>query len=83
MPDHAFSNNIAPARNVRRIGGLDDLPGGGQIMVRGDLAYIGHMSPPWDTTIFMPEYFVKWLENIMRASAVVVSTPRPAALIRS
>ncbi len=38
------------ARNVRRIAHLD-LPGGGQVMVRGDYAYVGHMSPPHGTSI--------------------------------
>jgi hypothetical protein len=38
------------ARNVRRIGHLD-LPGGGQIVVQGDYAYVGHMKPPDGTTI--------------------------------
>ena len=51
MPDDVSRTEIAPARNVKRIGGLDDLPGGGQVMVRDNLAYFGHMSPPYDTTI--------------------------------
>lgn len=51
MPNDVSTTETAAASNVRRLGGLDDLPGGGQIMVRGDLAFIGHMAPPWDTTI--------------------------------
>ena len=38
------------ARNVRRIGHLD-IPGGGQVMVQGDYAYVGHMEPPHGTSI--------------------------------
>ena len=41
-------NNLA--RNVRRIGHLD-LPGGGQVVVDGDYAYVGHMKPPHGTSI--------------------------------
>ena len=38
------------AHHVRRIGHLD-LPGGGQVVVQGDHAFIGHMKPPHGTTI--------------------------------
>lgn len=38
------------ARNIRRIGGLD-LPGGGQVVVSDGYAYVGHMKPPYGTTI--------------------------------
>ncbi len=38
------------SRNLRRIGHLD-IPGGGQIVVEGDYAYIGHMKPPHGTSI--------------------------------
>ena len=38
------------SRNLRRIGHLD-IPGGGQIVVEGDHAYIGHMKPPHGTSI--------------------------------
>lgn len=38
------------ARNVSRLGHLD-IPGGGQIVVQGDYAYIGHISPPDGTSI--------------------------------
>lgn len=38
------------ARNVKRLGHLD-IPGGGQVVVHGKYAYIGHMDPPDGTTI--------------------------------
>jgi hypothetical protein len=38
------------ASNVRRIGHIT-LPGGGQVVVDGDFAYVGHMDPPNGTTI--------------------------------
>jgi hypothetical protein len=38
------------ARNVKRVGHLD-IPGGGQVVVRGGYAYVGHMKPPYGTTI--------------------------------
>ncbi len=38
------------SRNLRRIGHLD-IPGGGQIVVDGENAYIGHMKPPHGTSI--------------------------------
>ena len=38
------------ARNVKRLAHLD-LPGGGQIIVKGGYAYIGHMKPPFGTSI--------------------------------
>jgi hypothetical protein len=38
------------ARNVRRLGHLD-LPGGGQVVVDGAFAYVGHMKPPHGTSI--------------------------------
>ncbi|MEQ8354263.1 MAG: hypothetical protein RH942_01890 [Kiloniellaceae bacterium] len=38
------------ARNIRRLGHLD-LPGGGQVVVQDGFAYIGHMKPPFGTTI--------------------------------
>ncbi len=38
------------ARNVRRLGHLD-IPGGGQVVVDGNYAYVGHMDPPHGTTI--------------------------------
>lgn len=37
-------------RNIRRIGRID-IPGGGQIVVDGNYAYVGHMKPPHGTTI--------------------------------
>jgi hypothetical protein len=38
------------ARNVKRLGHLN-IPGGGQVVVHGKYAYIGHMDPPYGTTI--------------------------------
>ena len=38
------------ARGFSRIGYLD-LPGGGQVVVEGEYAYIGHMRPPHGTSI--------------------------------
>lgn len=42
------SNTIA--HRMKRLGHLD-LPGGGQVVVQGDYAYIGHMEAPHGTTI--------------------------------
>ncbi|SEA61760.1 RNA polymerase subunit sigma-70 [Rubrimonas cliftonensis] len=36
---------------VRRVGGLDDLPGGGQVCLHGRHAYVGHMRPPHGTSV--------------------------------
>jgi hypothetical protein len=38
------------ARNIRRLGHLD-IAGGGQVVVQGGYAYIGHMKPPMGTSI--------------------------------
>jgi hypothetical protein len=38
------------ARNIRRLAHVD-LPGGGQVVVQDGYAYIGHMKPPYGTTI--------------------------------
>lgn len=38
------------ARNVRRVARLD-IPGGGQVRVDGNHAFVGHMKPPHGTTI--------------------------------
>ncbi len=38
------------ARNIRRIGQID-IPGGGQVVVQAGYAYVGHMKPPFGTTI--------------------------------
>ena len=38
------------ARNISRIGHID-IPGGGQIVVQDGYAYVGHMKPPFGTTI--------------------------------
>ncbi|NNK78578.1 MAG: RNA polymerase subunit sigma-70, partial [Litoreibacter sp.] len=37
-------------RNIRRVGHLD-IPGGGQVAVHGNYAYVGHMKPPMGTSI--------------------------------
>ena len=42
--------DIPLARNITRIGHID-IPGGGQVVVAGDYAYVGHMKPPHGTTI--------------------------------
>ena len=44
----AAANRLA--RNIRRVAHLD-LPGGGQVVVQGGYAYVGHMKPPYGTTI--------------------------------
>lgn len=38
------------ARNIRRLGHLD-IEGGGEVVVRGSYAYVGHMKPPMGTSI--------------------------------
>lgn len=38
------------SHNVRRLAHLD-IPGGGQVMVQGNYAYVGHMRPPHGTSI--------------------------------
>ncbi len=50
MNDQATPTAAQLARNVRRIGRLD-IPGGGQVVVQGDYAYVGHMKPPHGTTL--------------------------------
>lgn len=42
--------DIPMARNIRRVGHID-IPGGGQVVVNGDHAFVGHMKPPHGTTI--------------------------------
>lgn len=44
------STDTIVAKNVRRISHID-IPGGGQIGVQGDLAFVGHMNPPDGTSI--------------------------------
>ncbi|MGF1630146.1 MAG: hypothetical protein ACFCUT_11810 [Kiloniellaceae bacterium] len=44
----AAANRLAC--NIRRVAHLD-LPGGGQVVVQDGFAYIGHMKPPYGTTI--------------------------------
>jgi hypothetical protein len=46
----AKTADMALARNVRRVGHLN-LPGGGQVVVEGGFAYVGHMKPPHGTSI--------------------------------
>ena len=41
---------VALSRNVRRISRVE-IPGGGQVRVQGNHAFVGHMSPPDGTTI--------------------------------
>ncbi|MFY0692550.1 MAG: hypothetical protein JXR14_11590 [Paracoccaceae bacterium] len=38
------------ARNIKRVGHLD-IPGGGQVALQGNYAYVGHMKPPMGTSI--------------------------------
>jgi len=42
--------DIPLARNIERVGHID-MPGGGQVVVEGNYAYVGHMKPPHGTTI--------------------------------
>ena len=44
------NGEIALANNIKRIGHLD-LEGGGQVVVQGNYAYVGHMKPPHGTSI--------------------------------
>ena len=50
MNDASKSATPQLARNVRRIGRLE-IPGGGQVVVDGHHAFVGHMTPPDGTTI--------------------------------
>ena len=42
--------DIPLSRNITRVGHID-IPGGGQVVVDGNYAYVGHMKPPHGTTI--------------------------------
>ncbi len=42
--------NFELAKNIKRIGHLD-IPGGGQVVVDGGYAFVGHMKPPHGTSI--------------------------------
>lgn len=42
--------SAAAARRVRELGTLD-IPGGGQVVVAGDHVFVGHMKPPYGTSI--------------------------------
>lgn len=44
------SGSIPLAKGMRRLGHLD-LPGGGQVYVEGNYAFVGHMKPPHGTSI--------------------------------
>jgi hypothetical protein len=48
MNDRSASTQLS--RNVRRLARLD-IPGGGQVVVQGHHAFVGHMKPPHGTTI--------------------------------
>lgn len=48
--DTAVPSSSPLAHRVRRLGHLD-LPGGGQVVVQGNHAFVGHMEPPHGTTI--------------------------------
>ena len=50
MNDQARSPAQQLARNVRRVARLE-IPGGGQVVVQGRHAFVGHMKPPHGTTI--------------------------------
>jgi hypothetical protein len=50
MNDHAAGTTAMLARNVRRLARLE-IPGGGQVVVQGTYAFVGHMKPPHGTTI--------------------------------
>ncbi|MEE8351534.1 MAG: hypothetical protein V3R37_05005 [Rhodospirillales bacterium] len=45
-----YNGDIPLTRNIKRIGHLD-LAGGGQVVVDGNYAYVGHMAPPHGTSI--------------------------------
>ena len=45
-----MSEGAVSAKNMKRIGWLD-IPGGGQVVVEGKYAYVGHMKPPHGTSI--------------------------------
>lgn len=46
-----METNSGPlARNIKRLSRMD-IPGGGQIVVQGRYAYIGHIAPPYGTSI--------------------------------
>ncbi|MGD9294089.1 MAG: hypothetical protein PVI41_04325 [Roseobacter sp.] len=42
--------DVPLSRNVRHLGRLE-IPGGGQVVVQGEYAYVGHMKPPHGTSI--------------------------------
>lgn len=46
----SYSDKFGDSKNVRHIGHID-VPGGGQVVVQGNYAFIGHMASPDGTTI--------------------------------
>ena len=48
--DMPYSDKFGDTRNVKLIGHID-IPGGGQVVVHGDHAFIGHIDSPDGTTI--------------------------------
>src|SRR5690242_662673 len=46
----AVASSPALAHRMKRLGHLD-LAGGGQVVVQGDHAFVGHMEAPYGTTI--------------------------------
>jgi hypothetical protein len=42
--------DVPLSQNVKHLGRLE-IPGGGQVVVQGDYAYVGHMKPPHGTSI--------------------------------
>ncbi|HET7731567.1 MAG TPA: hypothetical protein VFK48_16210 [Usitatibacter sp.] len=50
MNDQTRPPSAQLARNVRRVSRLE-IPGGGQVVVQGRHAFVGHMKPPHGTTI--------------------------------
>ncbi len=42
--------DVPLSKNTRHLGRLE-IPGGGQVVVQGDYAYVGHMKPPHGTSI--------------------------------
>jgi hypothetical protein len=49
-PRVSKSTAVPLTKGMRRVGHLD-IPGGGQVYVQGNYAYIGHMKPPLGTSI--------------------------------
>jgi hypothetical protein len=45
-----YSDKFGYSENVRHLGHID-VPGGGQVVVQGNYAFIGHMASPDGTTM--------------------------------